>query len=84
VYGFAPVQIEFFSFFAEPIPGFEDDAIEVIAVGMIEGACPVLVRRSARLLQAYELDFWQVASDPPGSLCRWSSTVHGKPAPISH
>jgi hypothetical protein len=47
--------------------GFEDDAIEVIATGLVEGACPVLVRRSARLLQAYELDFWQAASDPPGS-----------------
>jgi hypothetical protein len=67
VYGFAPEEIEFFTFFAEPIPGFEDDAIEVIAAGLLEGACPVDVRRSARLLQAYELDFWQAASDPPGS-----------------
>ena len=67
VYGFAPEEVEFFSFFAEPIPGFEDDAIEVIATGLQEGACPRDVRRSARLLQAYELDFWQAASDPPGS-----------------
>jgi hypothetical protein len=67
VYGFTPAQIEFFTFFAEPIPGFEDAAIEVIATGLLEGACPVDVRRSARLLQAYELDFWQAASDPPGS-----------------
>jgi hypothetical protein len=67
VYGFTSEQIEFFSFFAEPIPGFEDDAIEVIAVGLLEGACPRDVSRSARLLQAYELDFWQVASEPPGS-----------------
>lgn len=67
VYHFTPNQIEFFTFFAEPIPGFEDDAIEVIATGLREGACPVDVRRSARLLQAYELDFWQAASDPPGS-----------------
>ena len=67
VYGFTPAEIEFFSFFAEPIPGFEDDAIEVIAKGLQEGACPRDVRRSARLLQAYELDFWQAASDPPGS-----------------
>jgi len=67
VYGFAPEEIEFFTFFAEPIPDFEDDAIEVIAAGLIEGACPIDVRRSARLLQAYELDFWQAASDPPGS-----------------
>ncbi|MES1244283.1 MAG: hypothetical protein ABUT39_21940 [Acidobacteriota bacterium] len=67
VYGFTPEQVEFFSFFAEPIPGFEDDAIAVIARGLQEGACPRDVRRSARLLQAYELDFWQAASDPPGS-----------------
>lgn len=67
LYGFAPEQVEYFSFFAEPIPGFEDDALEVIATGLQEGACPRDVRRSARLLQAYELDFWQVASEPPGS-----------------
>lgn len=67
VYGFTPEQVEFFSFFAEPIPGFEEDAIEVIALGLQEGACPREVRRSARLLQAYELDFWQAASDAPGS-----------------
>lgn len=67
VYGFSPTQIEFFTFFAEPIPGFEDDAIAVIAAGLQEGACPRDVRRSARLLQAYELDFWQAASEPPGS-----------------
>lgn len=67
VYGFTPEQVGFFSFFAEPIPGFEEDAIEVIALGLQEGACPRDVRRSARLLQAYELDFWQAASDPPGS-----------------
>lgn len=67
VYGFEPDEIAFFSFFAEPIPGFEDDAIEVIATGLYEGACPRDVRRSARLLQAYELDFWLAASEPPGS-----------------
>lgn len=67
VYGFTPEQVGFFSFFAEPIPGFEEDAIAVIALGLQEGACPRDVRRSARLLQAYELDFWQAASDPPGS-----------------
>src|SRR4029453_4498724 len=61
VYGFAPEDIAFFTFFAEPIPGFEDDAIEVMAAGLLEGACPRDVRRSARLLQAYELDFWQAA-----------------------
>jgi len=67
VYGFKPEEVAFFSFFAEPIPGFEEDAIEVIAAGLLEGACPVDARRSARLLQAYELDFWEAASEPPGS-----------------
>lgn len=67
VYGFTPEEVGFFSFFADPIPGFEEAAIEVIAAGLQEGACPRDVRRSARLLQAYELDFWQAASDPPGS-----------------
>lgn len=67
VYGFSAAQVGFFAFFAEDIPGFEDDAIEVIAAGLTEGACPRDVRRSARLLQAYELDFWLAASDPPGS-----------------
>ena len=67
VYGFTADQVAFFTFFAEPIPNFEADATEVIATGLVEGACPVDVRRSARLLQAYELDFWQAASEPPGS-----------------
>lgn len=67
VYGFTPAEVEFFTFFADPIPGFEDDAVEVIAAGLLEGACPRDARRSARLLQAYELDFWQAASDAPGS-----------------
>lgn len=67
VYHFTPAEIAFFSFFAEDIPGFEDNALNVIAAGLRRGECPREARRSARLLQAYELDFWQAASDPPGS-----------------
>lgn len=67
VYGFSPDEVAFFSFFADPIPGFEDAAIEVVAAGLLEGVCPREVRRSARLLQAYELDFWEAVGDPPGS-----------------
>jgi hypothetical protein len=67
VYGFSPDEIGFFSFFAEPIPGFEDDALDVIAAGLLRGACPRDVKRSARLLQAYELDFWQAVGEPVGS-----------------
>ncbi|HEY3228134.1 MAG TPA: hypothetical protein VGJ87_02875, partial [Roseiflexaceae bacterium] len=67
VYGFSPEEVAFFSFFAEPIPGFEENAIEVIAAGLRRGACAREARRSARLLQAYELDFWQAVGEPPGS-----------------
>ena len=51
VYGFAPEAIAFFTFFAEPIPAFEDDALEVIPVGLIEGACPRDVRRQRGCLR---------------------------------
>ncbi len=67
VYGLSPEEAAFFGLFAGEIPGFEENAIEVIAAGLRRGACPDEVRRSARLLQAYELDFWQAASEPPGS-----------------
>ncbi len=67
VYGFSAEEVGFFSFFAEPIPGFEENAIEVIAAGLRRGACPTEARRQARLLQAYELDFWQAVGEPPGS-----------------
>ncbi len=66
-YGFSAEEVAFFSFFAEPIPGFEENAIEVIAAGLRRGACPREARRQARLLQAYELDFWQAVGEPPGS-----------------
>jgi hypothetical protein len=41
--------------------------LRVLSVSLVVVACAVKLRRSARLLQAYELDFWQAASDPPGS-----------------
>jgi hypothetical protein len=67
VYHFSPEEVGFFSFFAEDIPGFEENAIEVIAAGLRRGACPTEARRQARLLQAYELDFWQAVGESPGS-----------------
>jgi hypothetical protein len=67
VYDFSPDEVAFFSFFAEPIPGFEENAIEVIAAGLRRGTCATEARRQARLLQAYELDFWQAVGEPPGS-----------------
>ena len=45
----------------------EENAIEVIAAGLRYGTCPTEARRQARLLQAYELDFWQAVGEAPGS-----------------
>lgn len=64
-YGFTPEQVAFFDFFATPVPGFEQEALEVIAAGLEHCADPVLIRRGARLLQTYELDFWDAVAAVP-------------------
>jgi hypothetical protein len=45
-------------FFATPVPGFEEAALVVIADGLETDGNPRQLRRAARLLQAYELAFW--------------------------
>ncbi len=51
-------QVRFFDFFATPPPTFEDQALAVIQHGLDRGEDPRLVGRAARLLQAYELMYW--------------------------
>jgi thiaminase len=48
----------FFDFFASPPEGFEQQALAVIDEGLAAGESPLRARRAARLLQAYELMFW--------------------------
>jgi TENA/THI-4/PQQC family len=55
-YGAAAVA--FFDFFAEPPAGFADRALGLGASGD-----PVSARRAARLLQAYELSYWDTLAD---------------------
>jgi len=57
-YGFTPNEVGFFDLFATPPPTFEASALAVIQGGLDRGADPRLVSRAARLLQAYELMFW--------------------------
>lgn len=57
-YGLTAEQVRFFDQFAEPAAGFENQATEVIAAGLERGVPPTAVRRAARLLQAYELLYW--------------------------
>lgn len=65
VYGFTAQEVEFFSFFGSPIPGFEEAALEVIAAGLAKGAKPRDIKRAARLLQEYELQFWDTVAETP-------------------
>lgn len=50
--------IAFFDFFAQTPPDFEERALELVAAG---DAAPA--RRAARLLQAYELLYWDTLAD---------------------
>jgi thiaminase len=57
-YGFDDAAVAFFTFFASPPPGFEQRALAVIDAGLAAGDNPADARRATRLLQAYELRFW--------------------------
>jgi thiaminase len=57
-YGADDTAVAFFEFFATPAPGFEEQALAVIEAGLRAGDSPARARTSARLLQAYELMFW--------------------------
>jgi hypothetical protein len=50
--------VSFFEFFASPPPGFEPRALAVLAAGLGDGESPERARHATRLLQAYELSFW--------------------------
>jgi len=51
-------QVRFFDLFATPPPTFEAQASAIIQHGLDHGEDPRLVGRAARLLQAYELMYW--------------------------
>jgi len=57
-YGADDAAVAFFEFFATPAPGFEERALGVTEAGLRAGDSPARPRMAARLLQAYELMFW--------------------------
>lgn len=57
-YGLADSAVEFFDFFAAPSAEFEESALAVIERGLERGIDPRAIHRAARLLQAYELMYW--------------------------
>jgi thiaminase len=57
--------VAFFEFFAAPPPGFRDDTLAVVQAGLDAGEDFSEMRCAARLLQAYELLFWDALADEP-------------------
>jgi thiaminase len=51
-------EVAFFDLFASPPATFEANALTVIQQGLDCGTEPRLIQRAARLLQAYELMYW--------------------------
>jgi thiaminase len=57
-FGLRENEVAFIDLFASPPATFEADALSVIQQGLDRGAEPRLIHRAARLLQAYELMYW--------------------------
>ena len=57
-FGLSEKEVVFFDLFASPPATFEANALSVIQQGLNRGTEPRLAQRVARLLQAYELMYW--------------------------
>jgi thiaminase len=57
-YGLSAEDVLFFDLFASPAPEFEEDSLRVIQDGLDRGLDPQAIARAARLVQAYELMYW--------------------------
>jgi thiaminase len=62
-YSLTSKDTAFFDFFAAPIPNLECNALAVIENGLEHGAEPRVIKRAARLLQAYEKLFWDTVGE---------------------
>jgi hypothetical protein len=58
--------VAFFRFFAEPAPGFAEQATSVVAAGLAAGEDPQEAVRAALALHAYETAFWDALADGLG------------------
>ncbi len=62
-YGFDDEACAFFDFFATPVPEIEQQALAVAEASVDAGTPPEGARRHARLIQAYELMFWNTLAE---------------------
>jgi hypothetical protein len=58
--------VGFFRFFAEPAPGFAEQATSVVAAGLAAGEDPQEAIRAALALHAYEIAFWDALAEGLG------------------
>ncbi|MFI5341616.1 MAG: hypothetical protein ACHQ7N_17475 [Candidatus Methylomirabilales bacterium] len=65
-YGLTLADVAFFDLFAAPPPGFEERGIAVVEEGLAQGIDPVRVHQAARLLQGFELMYWDTMRDAAG------------------
>jgi pyrroloquinoline quinone (PQQ) biosynthesis protein C len=65
-YGLGSEQVAFLELFADPAPEFEERALVVIDAGLARGVPERLVRRAPRLLQGYEVLFWDTLHEALG------------------
>ncbi len=57
-YGLAEAAVAFFDLFATTPPDFEENALVIIQKGLERGVDPAAIARACRLVQAYELMYW--------------------------
>jgi pyrroloquinoline quinone (PQQ) biosynthesis protein C len=57
-FGLGEKEVAFFDLFAAPPATFEANALTIMQQGLDRGTDPRLMSRAARLLQAYELMYW--------------------------
>jgi pyrroloquinoline quinone (PQQ) biosynthesis protein C len=57
-YGLSTQEVAFFDLFATAPPGFEGRALAVVDEGLARGLNPERIHRAARMLQGYELLYW--------------------------
>ena len=64
-YGFAPLTLTFFDLFAD-MPSFEQEAVAIVQNALDRGISARLIHRAARMLQGYELMFWDAMGSVVG------------------
>ncbi len=64
-YGFAESDLSFFDLFAN-LPPLDEEGGAVIQEGLDRGIPPRLIHRAARMLQGYELMYWDAMAKAAG------------------